>query len=76
MLWNLIINERRLRCLDKEKDSVREAEGKVLAAAVAAWEEEVWGLAVNVFARIAELPFRIKPAPPVTRLRAPSVGQK
>ena len=76
MLWNLIINKRRLRCLDKEKDSVREAEGEVLAAAVAAWEEEVWGLEANAFARIAELAFPIKPAPPVTRLRAPSAGQK
>jgi hypothetical protein len=76
MLWNLIINKRRLRCLDKEEDSVREAEGKVLAAAAAAWEEEVWGPAANVFARIAELAFPIKSAPPVSRLRVPSVGQK
>ncbi len=76
MSWNLIINKRRLRCLDKEKDSVREAEGEVLAAAVAAWEEEVWGLAVNVFARIAEHAFPIKPAPPVTRLPVPNAGQK
>lgn len=65
-----------MRCLDKEKDSVREAEGKVWAAAVAAREEEVWGPAANAFARIAELPFPIKSAPPVTKSRAPSVGQK
>jgi hypothetical protein len=65
-----------LRCQDKEKDSVREAEGKALAAVVVAWEEEAWGPAANVFARIAELVFRIKSAPPVTKLRAPSVAQK
>lgn len=49
-----------MRCQDKEKDSVREAGGKVLAAAEAVWEEEAWGPAVNVFARIAELAFPIK----------------
>lgn len=76
MSWNLIIHEMRLRCQDKEKDSVREAEGKVLAAVEAVWEQEAWGPAVNVFARIAELAFRIKSASTVTRSRAPSVGQK
>ena len=63
-----------MRCPDKEKDSVREAEGKVLAAAVAAREEEVWGPAANVFARIAELPFPINSGFPVTRSLAPSAG--